>query len=85
VIATLWEASDRLCGKRLKVILPELLKSMESHGHMKLDDSLKGLVLSASVATIDRLLRPTIARNSTNASCTGVVFSRTLTHQRTAG
>lgn len=58
VIATLWEASDRLCGKRLKVILPELLKSMESHGHMNLDDSLKALVLSASAATIDRLLRP---------------------------
>ena len=57
VLATLWEASDRLCGKRLKVILPELLKSMESHGHMNLDVSLRVLVLSASAATIDRLLR----------------------------
>jgi hypothetical protein len=58
VLATLWESSDRLCGKRLKVILPELLKSMESHGHMNLDDSLRALVLSVSAATIDRLLRP---------------------------
>ena len=58
VIATLWEASDRLCGKRLKAILPILLKSMEGHGHLKLDPTLKKLVLSASAATMDRLLRP---------------------------
>ena len=30
VIVTLWESFDRLCGKRLKAILPELLRSMES-------------------------------------------------------
>jgi hypothetical protein len=58
VVVTLWESSDRLCGKRLKAILPELLRSMESHGRMDLDESLKGLVLSASAATLDRLLRP---------------------------
>ena len=58
VLVTLWESSDRLCGKRLKAILPELLKSMESHGHMSLDEPLKALVLSASASTIDRVLRP---------------------------
>lgn len=58
VLVTLWESSDRLCGKRLKAILPALLKSMESHGHMNLDESLRALVLSASASTIDRLLRP---------------------------
>jgi len=58
VLVTLWESSDRLCGKRLKAILPELLKSMDLHGHMDLDESVKALVLSASAATIDRLLRP---------------------------
>ena len=40
------------------MILPELLRSMEAHGHMDLDESLKALVLSASASTIDRLLRP---------------------------
>ncbi len=39
-------------------ILPELLKSMETHRHMNLDESLKTLVFSASAAMIDRLLRP---------------------------
>ncbi len=52
------ESSDRLCGKRLKAVLPELLKVDGVHGHMNLDESLKTLVLSASAATIDRLLGP---------------------------
>jgi hypothetical protein len=55
---TLWESSDRLCGKRLKVILPDLLQSLEGHGHLNLDTTLKSLVLRVSAATIDRLLRP---------------------------
>ena len=58
VIVTLWESSDRLCSKRLKVILPDLLKSMEGHGHLNLDTTVKSLVLRVSAATIDRLLRP---------------------------
>ena len=58
VLVTLWESSDRLCGKRLKVVIPDLLKSMEGHGHMNLDTTVKSLVLSVSAATIDRLLRP---------------------------
>ena len=55
VLVTLWESSDRLCGKRLKAILPELLKSMEAHGHMNLDDSLKALVLSLDQARAEKL------------------------------
>lgn len=29
----LWEASDRVCGKRLKALLPVLVEAMERHGH----------------------------------------------------
>ncbi len=29
----LWEASDRICGKLFKVLLPVLLESRERHGH----------------------------------------------------
>ena len=29
-----WEASDRICGKRLKAALPHLVESMERHGHL---------------------------------------------------
>ena len=30
----LWEASDRLCGKRLKASIPVLISAMERHGHL---------------------------------------------------
>lgn len=52
----LWEASDRVCGKRLKPLLPVLLPALERHGHLQLDDSVRARLLSASAATIDRVL-----------------------------
>jgi len=56
-LIVLWEASDRICGKRLKASLPLLVMAMERHGHLQLDDSVKKQLLAMSAATIDRLLR----------------------------
>jgi hypothetical protein len=56
-LIVLWEASDRICGKRLKPLLPILLPSMESHGHLVLDASVREKLLQMSAATIDRTLR----------------------------
>jgi len=53
----LWEASDRICGKRLKASLPLLVTAMERHGHLQLDDGVKKQLLAMSAATIDRQLR----------------------------
>ena len=36
-LVPLWEASDRLCGKRLQALLPLLLESLERHGQLVLD------------------------------------------------
>ena len=58
-LVTLWEASDRVCGKRLKALLPVLLAAMEKHGHMAVDPTVKTALLALSAATIDRLLAPT--------------------------
>ena len=33
-LVPLREASDRLCGKRLQALLPLLVESLESHGHL---------------------------------------------------
>ena len=60
-LATLWEASDRICGKRLKALLPVLLAAFEKHGHMSLDPKVRTDLLALSAATIDRLLAPTRA------------------------
>ena len=56
-IGVLWEASDRVCSKRLKALLPALLASLERHGHLSLDQTVRKRVLTASAATIDRLLQ----------------------------
>ncbi|CDX33988.1 conserved hypothetical protein [Mesorhizobium sp. SOD10] len=36
VSIVLWEASDRVCRKRLKVLLPILLPALERNRHLKL-------------------------------------------------
>ena len=57
-LVPLWEASDRLCGKRLQALLPLLVESLESHGHLSLEPAVRESVLAISSATIDRLLSP---------------------------
>jgi hypothetical protein len=52
----LWEAADRICGKRLRALIPVLLESMEKHGHLHLGEEIRKRLLSISAATIDRLL-----------------------------
>lgn len=56
-LIVLWEASDRVCGKRLKALLPILLSALERHGHLNLDATIRAKVLAMSAATVDRLLR----------------------------
>lgn len=58
-LVVLWEASDRVCGKRLKPLLPILIPALERHGHLHLDSDVRERLLGASAATIDRLLAPT--------------------------
>ena len=55
----LWEAADRVCGKRLKALVPMLIDAMERHGHLELDPIVKDKVLAVSAATIDRVLAGT--------------------------
>lgn len=55
-LTVLWEAADRVCGKRLKALIPILVDAMERHGHLNLDPAVKTKVLQVSAATIDRVL-----------------------------
>jgi hypothetical protein len=56
-LIVLWEASDRICGKRLKPLIPTLVEAMERHGHLQLVPEVRTALLSISAATIDRALR----------------------------
>ena len=55
-LIVLWEASDRVCGKRLQAMLPLLVPALERHGHLVIDSSARTQLLGVSAATIDRLL-----------------------------
>lgn len=63
-LIVVWEAADRLCGKRLKAGLPWLVESMERHGHLRLESTVRARLLAMSPATIDRLLTPARRRAS---------------------
>jgi len=54
----LWEASDRICGKRLKALIPNLVEAMEKYGHLKLENEIRKKVLKVGASTIDRILAP---------------------------
>ena len=58
-LAVLWEASDRVCSKRLKPMIPTLLPALERHGQLASDAELRAKLLAVSPATIDRLLSET--------------------------
>ncbi len=53
-----WAATNYVCAKRLVPFLPELVASLERHGHLALRLEVRTQLLSLSAATADRLLRP---------------------------
>jgi hypothetical protein len=57
-LTVVWEAADRICGKRLKAVIPQLVDAMERYGHLVLEGEVRTQLLSVSAATIDRLLLP---------------------------
>ena len=53
-----WEATDRLCSKRLHPFLPELVKVLRRHGDSTTTAEIEAELGRVSPSTIDRLLRP---------------------------
>jgi hypothetical protein len=52
-----WEAADRVCGKRLKALIPTLIDAMERHGRVRFEPEVREPLLRMSAASIDRLLQ----------------------------
>jgi hypothetical protein len=53
-----WSAANEICSKRLVPFLPELVPTLERHGHLQLTAEVRTLLLALSPATADRLLQP---------------------------
>ncbi len=52
-----WEATDRLCSKRLHPFLPELVPILRRHGDSTMTVEIEAQLCQMSPSTIDRLLR----------------------------
>jgi len=57
-LKAIWEASDRLCSKRLQPFIPEMVKVLRQHNEQHIDASTEARLCQMSPSTIDRLLRP---------------------------
>jgi hypothetical protein len=57
-LKAIWEASDRLCSKRLQPFLPEMIQVLRQKGELKIDANVESQLTKLSPATIDRLLEP---------------------------
>jgi len=66
----LWFASQWSCGKLLKASIPLLLPHLERRHRKGIDEEVRGLLLSISAASIDRVLAPYRARYKRGRSLT---------------
>lgn len=57
-LRAIWEASDRLCSRRLEPFVPEMVKVLRRHGEQRINAREEELLCQMSAATMDRLLRP---------------------------
>lgn len=56
-LIVLLEASDCLCGKRLKVLINQLIPAMERQDYLCLNPTLREQLIKISASSIDRLLK----------------------------
>jgi hypothetical protein len=57
-LTQIWEICGRICSKRLKPFLPEMVTVLEHHQELVLATDVKSQLLKMSRATIDRCLKP---------------------------
>lgn len=62
ILKPIWLSALQPCGKRLVAALPDWVKGYEQD-HRQLDGDLRRSLLSASAATLDRLLQPLRAKH----------------------
>jgi hypothetical protein len=56
-LTQIWEICGRICSKRLKPFLPEIIGVLERHQELTLSSEVKALLLGMSRSTIDRCLK----------------------------
>ena len=83
-----WAAANGICGKRLVPFLPELVASLERHGHLQLTAEVRAQLLTLSPATADRLLhraREALSPRSLATTKPGAILKRQIPIRTFAG
>jgi hypothetical protein len=57
-LSVCWHASGYICSKRLAPFMAEMVRHLEDHGELLLNQEVHDALLTMSASTIDRLLRP---------------------------
>lgn len=57
-LRTVWEASDRLCSKRLQPFVPEMINVLRRKNELNINAEIEAKLTKLSASTIDRMLRP---------------------------
>jgi hypothetical protein len=57
-LRSIWEVSDRLCSKRLKPFIPEMIQVLRRQGEIHVNSDTEAQLVRLSPSTIDRMLRP---------------------------
>jgi hypothetical protein len=57
-LKVIWEASDRLCSKRLQPFMTELVQVLKLKGELKVNADQEAQLVKLSPSTIDRMLHP---------------------------
>ena len=55
-LVSIWQVSDRMCGKLLAAVKADLVEALERHRELRLEPEVRKQVLEMSAATIDRIL-----------------------------
>ncbi len=55
-LRTVWEATDRLCSKRLRPFVPEMVTILKREGELRVSPEMEAQLGEMSASTIDRLL-----------------------------
>jgi hypothetical protein len=55
-LVKIWEVGDRMCGKLLVAVMPELVEGLERHGELLVPPTVRSRLVEISAASIDRLL-----------------------------
>lgn len=79
-LISVWIAANQICSKRLVPFLPQLVTAMERHGHLRVPADVRSRLLSISLSTVDRLLKPERekVRQNVSATCRGSLLKHQI-------